>query len=107
MIDMCWWGLSFLRSLGMNSHVSLASRRQFLGRGAAAAAALVLGPAVLSACGSGNGPGASSSTVADDGSPASGLLRVSNWPLYIADGFVAEFQKASGLTVDYKENYND
>lgn len=32
---------------------------------------------------------------------------MSNWPLYIADGFVAAFQQATGLTVDYKENYND
>jgi spermidine/putrescine transport system substrate-binding protein len=92
----------------MHSDIGRASRRQFLRGGAATAAAIVLGP-VLSACGSGKGPGGASTTaaVADDGSPASGLLRVSNWPLYIADGFVAEFQKASGLTVDYKEDYND
>jgi spermidine/putrescine transport system substrate-binding protein len=91
----------------MHTNNSPTSRRQFLGRSAAAAAALALGPALVSACGSANRPSASSSAVADDGSPASGLLRVSNWPLYIADGFVAEFQKASGLTVDYKEDYND
>ncbi|MDH6193960.1 spermidine/putrescine transport system substrate-binding protein [Mycobacterium frederiksbergense] len=84
------------------------SRRRFLGRGAAAAAALALGPAVLAACGSGEKSSApSSSTAPDDGSPASGMLRVSNWPLYMADGFVAGFQKASGLTVDYKEDFND
>jgi len=35
------------------------------------------------------------------------MLRVSNWPLYMADGFVAAFQTASGLTVDYKEDFND
>jgi spermidine/putrescine transport system substrate-binding protein len=92
----------------MQIDIGRASRRQFLGRGAAAAAAVVLGPALLSACGSSNGPGGATTTAAaDDGSPASGVLRVSNWPLYIADGFVAEFQKATGLTVDYKEDYND
>ena len=91
----------------MHTNNSPASRRQFLGRSAAAAAALALGPAFVSACGSANRPSVSSSAVADDGSPATGLLRASNWPLYIADGFVAEFQKTSGLTVDYKEDYND
>jgi spermidine/putrescine transport system substrate-binding protein len=84
------------------------SRRRFLLGGAAAAAALAVGPTLLTACGSGGGPGAASSTTAaDDGAAATGSLRVSNWPLYIADGFVAEFQKATGLTVDYKEDYND
>jgi spermidine/putrescine transport system substrate-binding protein len=94
----------------MHIDTARTSRRQFLGGGAVAAAAIVLGPAVLSACGAGNdGPGGATTTTAaaDDGAPASGLLRVSNWPLYIADGFVAEFQKATGLTVDYKEDYND
>ena len=28
--------------------------------------------------------------------PASGTLRISNWPLYMADGFVAAFQTATG-----------
>lgn len=82
----------------------LTSRRRFL----AGAAALTLGPAALTACGSNGGsPATSTSAAADDGSPASGLLRVSNWPLYIADGFVAGFQQATGITVDYKEDYND
>ena len=36
-----------------------------------------------------------------------GQLRISNWPLYMADGFVAAFQTATGLTVDYKEDFND
>jgi spermidine/putrescine transport system substrate-binding protein len=89
-----------------------ASRRRFLGGGAAAAAALVLGPSFLAACGSKSGSGGGSGTEAanapaDDGSPASGHLRISNWPLYMAEGFVAAFQTASGLTVDYKEDFND
>ena len=46
-------------------------------------------------------------TTTEDGGPASGTLRISNWPLYMADGFVAAFQTASGLTVDYKEDFND
>ena len=87
------------------------SRRRFLGGSAAAAAGLAIGGSFLAACGSdsgsGGGGGSSSTQAADDGSPASGSLRISNWPLYMADGFVAEFQKASGLTVDYKEDFND
>ena len=89
----------------------LASRRRFIGGGAAAAAALILGPSFLAACSSGEKSSSSGSGApaapADDGSPASGKLRVSNWPLYMAEGFVAAFQTASGLTVDYKEDFND
>jgi spermidine/putrescine transport system substrate-binding protein len=88
----------------------LSSRRRFVGRGAAAAAALILGPSFLAACNSENksasGPSAPAGP-ADDGSRATGKLRVSNWPLYIADGFVAAFEAATGLTVDYKEDFND
>ncbi|MCW2556422.1 MAG: twin-arginine translocation pathway signal protein [Mycobacterium sp.] len=85
------------------------SRRRFLGGGAAAAAAFALGPSFLAACGSSSTTSSSSSSAPppDDGSPAKGNLRISNWPLYMADGFVAAFQKASGLTVDYKEDFND
>ncbi|WP_099025184.1 polyamine ABC transporter substrate-binding protein [Mycolicibacterium palauense] len=85
-----------------------ASRRRFLGGGAAAAAAVVLGPSFLAACGSNDSTSGGTATAPpDDGSPATGLLRVSNWPLYMADGFVADFQKATGLEVDYKEDFND
>jgi spermidine/putrescine transport system substrate-binding protein len=83
---------------------SRTSRRRFLGGGAAAAAALTLGPSFLAACGSDATKSAGPSV--SEG-PATGSLRISNWPLYMADGFVAEFQKASGLTVDYKEDFND
>lgn len=80
------------------------SRRRFIGGSAAAAAALTLGPSVLAACGSDSG---TSGTTTQDGGPASGTLRISNWPLYMADGFIAAFQQASGITVDYKEDFND
>jgi len=84
----------------------LTSRRRFIGGSAAAAAALLLAACSSgdkSATGGSNAPAAPS----DDGTPATGKLRISNWPLYMADGFVAAFQTASGLTVDYKENFND
>jgi spermidine/putrescine transport system substrate-binding protein len=88
------------------------NRRRFIGGGAAAAAAAILGPSFLAACGGSNSGGGGSSTPAasapaDDGAPAKGELRISNWPLYMADGFVAAFQKSTGLTADYKEDFND
>jgi spermidine/putrescine transport system substrate-binding protein len=81
------------------------SRRRFIGGGAAAAAAVAVGGSFLAACGSDN-KSATGTTTTQEG-PASGKLRISNWPLYMADGFVADFQKASGITVDYKEDFND
>ncbi|MGH3676850.1 MAG: ABC transporter substrate-binding protein [Mycobacterium sp.] len=84
--------------------INRTTRRRFLGGGAAAAAALTLGPSFLAACGSDSGP---SETTPTETGPASGTLRISNWPLYMADGFIAEFQQSSGLTVDYKEDLND
>ncbi|WP_370329343.1 spermidine/putrescine ABC transporter substrate-binding protein [Mycolicibacterium hippocampi] len=83
---------------------SRTSRRRFIGGGAAAATALTLGSSFLTAGGSDSG---TSSAPTDDGGPASGTLRISNWPLYMADGFIADFQTASGITVDYKEDFND
>ena len=87
---------------------SRTSRRRFLGGSAAAAGALALGGSFLAACGSKDSTSSEGPTAPpDDGSPATGSLRISNWPLYMADGFVAAFQKSSGLTVDYKEDFND
>ncbi|OBF98610.1 extracellular solute-binding protein [Mycolicibacterium flavescens] len=80
------------------------SRRRFIGGGAAAAAAVVLGPSFLAACGSDS---STSDTTTQEGGPASGTLRISNWPLYMAEGFIAAFQQGSGITVDYKEDFND
>ena len=81
------------------------SRRRFLGRGAAGAAAVVLGPTWLAACGGGDEDNASSS--GGGGNRGGKTLRISNWPFYIADGFVASFEKSSGLKVSYKEDFND
>ncbi len=79
-----------------------ASRRQFMGRSAALAGGVLLGQQLLTACGddeeSGSGGGGGG-----DGKE----LRISNWPLYIADGFNTSFQEATGIAVDYKENFQD
>ena len=82
------------------------SRRRFIGGGAAAAAALALGPSFLAACGSERQAERRRRLPPKPGQPAA-RLRISNWPLYMADGFVADFQTASGITVDYKEDFND
>ena len=81
------------------------SRRRFIGGGAATAAAAILGSSFLAACGSDSGSSSSGSSAT--GETSSDTLRISNWPLYMADGFIAAFQTASGLTVDYKEDFND
>ena len=67
-------------------------------RSAAAAGALAFGPSVFAACGSKNS--------APSGPPPD-ALRISNWPLYMVDGFIAEFQKKTGIEVDYMDNFND
>src|ERR1700740_1034559 len=79
------------------AHEFATTRRQFIGRGAAAAAALALGPAFLAACSSKTGTSA----------PRPNAPRISISPIYMADGFIAEFQNKSGITVDYKEDFND
>ncbi|WP_246230760.1 polyamine ABC transporter substrate-binding protein [Mycolicibacterium sediminis] len=96
-----------MRSPRPRSGVQLPSRRRFLGGGAAAGAAILFGPSVLAACGSSDTTAATSSSTPDDGTAATGTLRVSNWPLFIAPDTVAQFQSATGLVVDYKEDYND
>lgn len=77
--------------------VARATRRQFLGRGGVGAVALAIGPSLVAACGSKPGPSA----------PVSNALRISNWPFYMADGFIADFQNKTGITVDYREDFND
>ena len=83
------------------------SRRRFLTVSGAAAGGLVLGPAVLAACGGGS----------DNGSASGGPdVYFDNWTLYIdkpggklygAGGTLDRFQKASGRTIKYVEGYND
>ncbi len=65
------------------------TRRRFL----AAAGGLALGGAALAACGSG-----------EDAGPA---VRISNWPLYIDPDVPAEFEKATGVRAEYREDVND
>ena len=78
------------------------SRRRFIGGSAAAAAAAVLGPSFLAACSKERGRRRRRGQEA-----ASGSLRISNWPAYMAPDFVKGFQDKEGITVDYKEDLND
>jgi len=68
---------------------------------------------VLGACGSsddgdtaGSGSTSSGSTVQLDGKP-SGELTISNWPLYIDKQTVPDFEKKTGVSVNYIEDVND
>jgi spermidine/putrescine transport system substrate-binding protein len=82
------------------------SRRRFLGRGAATAAGIALVPPWIAAACGGDDDDATSAA-GDTTQTSSDTLRISNWPLYIAEGFVDQFQSDSGLTVDYTEDFND
>lgn len=79
------------------------SRRGFLGKGLVVAGGMVFAPALLAACGDDDDDEASDGTGATSGDD----LRISNWPLYMADGFNTSFQEATGISVDYQENFQD
>jgi spermidine/putrescine transport system substrate-binding protein len=76
---------------------------------ALAALALTLG---LAACGGDDDGGLNSggsedvSTAAAEGQ-ASGTLTISNWPFYIDKQTIPEFEKKTGISVDYTEDVND
>jgi spermidine/putrescine transport system substrate-binding protein len=75
-----------------------------------ATAAVVVAAMGLAACGGGTvGGGNSDEVTTAKGGPASGKLTISNWPGYIdpgKNGTVAEFEKETGVKVDYIEDIN-
>jgi spermidine/putrescine transport system substrate-binding protein len=73
------------------------NRRQFVGRSAVAAGGLALSGGLLAACQKG----------AKTPAQSTGPLRISNWPLYIDKQTIPDFQKATGITVQYTEDVND
>jgi spermidine/putrescine transport system substrate-binding protein len=77
------------------------SRRRFLTHSALAAGGLALGGNLLAACGGKEGGGEAA------GGGAGGAVRISNWPLYIGPQTVPEFEKATGIKVEYNEDVND
>lgn len=68
------------------------SRRRLLRAGVGAVAGAVAGSGVV---------GCRSSAV------RARVLRISNWPLYIDDRTIPDFQRATGITVQYHEDIND
>jgi spermidine/putrescine transport system substrate-binding protein len=73
---------------------------------------VLLAALLLAACG-GDGGGieggdetAAVSTAAAEGE-ASGTLTISNWPFYIDNQTIPDFEKQTGLSVDYTEDVND
>ena len=75
-------------------------------------AALAIGVAVASltiaACSGGGGlsEGSEEATIATAGEPT-GKLMISNWPLYIDKQTIKDFEKESGIKVEYVEDVND
>ncbi|MFN8163199.1 MAG: spermidine/putrescine ABC transporter substrate-binding protein [Solirubrobacterales bacterium] len=62
---------------------------------------------VVSACGSSiSGGSTTEATTAEAGKKASGSLTISNWPYYIAEETVPDFEKATGVKTNYLEDYN-
>jgi spermidine/putrescine transport system substrate-binding protein len=75
---------------------------------AVAAAILAIG---IAACGGGTvGGGNTGEATTAKGGKATGSLTISNWPGYIApgkNGTIAEFEKKTGIKVDYLEDINE
>ena len=82
-------------------------RAKALGLGAVALGAAV----ALAACGGGNGiensGGSENVQTVKYQPPPSGDLTISQWPLYIDKETVPNFEKATGVKVDYIEDVND
>jgi len=75
-----------------------------------ALAALTLVAALaLVACGGGDGLSGSSNedVPTAEGGEATGSLKISNWPLYIDNKTIKEFQKETGIKTTYTEDVND
>lgn len=75
----------------------------------ALAAAALIASFALAACGGGGGLSGSSNedVPTAPGGEASGSLKISNWPLYIDNKTIKEFQKETGIKTTYTEDVND
>jgi spermidine/putrescine transport system substrate-binding protein len=75
------------------------------------AAFVLVASLALAACGGGGGiegtSGGGNVSTATATGKASGDLTISNWPFYIDNKTVPDFEKATGLSVDYIEDVND
>lgn len=83
-------------------------RRQFLIRAGLVGAAGVGLPAFLAACGGDDGS-SGTSPAGPGGTAGTGdsEVRILNWQAYIDNETVAAFEKATGISVSYSEDFND
>jgi spermidine/putrescine transport system substrate-binding protein len=91
------------------------SRRRFMVRGGLGLGGLLLAPSFLAACGDDDDGGSSSGGA--DGGDGDKEVTFSNWDAYIdeddngnVDGAgttIADFEKATGITMTYKKDFND
>jgi spermidine/putrescine transport system substrate-binding protein len=81
------------------------SRRRFLTSSALAAGGMALGGNLLAACGGKEAGGGEAAGGAGGG--GGGAVRISNGPLYIDPKTVPDFEKATGIKVEYNEDVND
>jgi len=88
-------------------------RSAFIGRNVralAVAVAAVVVSVAIAACGGGGIEGGGGTTAAESvkvESKPSGSLTISNWPLYIDKNTVPDFEKATGVSVQYIEDVNE
>lgn len=92
------------------------SRRRFLGRSAMGVGAAAIGPSLLAACGSSSSDSSGSSSGATAGKGDKELV-ISNWDAYIDEDdngnvdtpgtTIGDFEKATGIKVTYKKDFND
>jgi spermidine/putrescine transport system substrate-binding protein len=84
------------------------TKRRF--RGLIAAGGTLAAAVVLAACGGSgieSGGGSANVQTVKYQPPPSGNLTISNWPLYIDKNTVPDFEKATGIHVNYIEDIND
>jgi spermidine/putrescine transport system substrate-binding protein len=81
------------------------SRRGFVTRTALGAGSLAFGGSFLASCGGKEAAPKAGAPAAAGGEAKT--LRISNWPLYIDKRTVPDFEKATGIKVEYTEDVND
>lgn len=82
------------------------TRRTMLTRLAALGGGVVIGPAVLAACGDDDGDGNGGSGGSGGGGGGNSLT-FSNWPGYLDDETEGLFEEATGIDFTYTEDFND
>ncbi|MGZ8752896.1 MAG: polyamine ABC transporter substrate-binding protein [Acidimicrobiia bacterium] len=82
------------------------TRRRFLERAGLALGAVAFGPALLAACGSDDDSGSGGNSGGGGGGGSTDIA-ISNWTSYMTKPLLKEFEQATGISVDYREDIND